>query len=450
MVIGSVWGLLLSTRLLRGEEDTGRWDLLLAGQVTRRGATAQALAGLGAAATVLWAVTSVIIAVAGLSARVGIDAGPALFLSLALVSPAAMFLAVGALTSQLAPTRRQAAGYGAVLLGLSYGLRMIGDAGIGWHGLTWLSPLGWVEELAPLTSDRAWPLLLIFAFTGALAVVSVHLASGRDVGSSLLPDRSDRAPRLRLLGSQLGLSARLMSGVAVSWILALAVFGLLFGVVAKAAGETISGSSVGDVLNRLGATGGGLKAYLGVAFLVVAVLIGFVAAGQVSATRTEEAEGRLDNLLVRPLSRLRWLTGCLGLTLALLIVCGVITALCIWLGAATQHAGIDAGRTMAAGLNAVVPAVFLLGIGALLLGWWPRAAAPGLYAILAWSLLVELIGGIGAVSRGLLDTSVFHHVASAPAVPPDWSRNALLCGLGLVAAIAGLMGFNRRDLKETA
>jgi ABC-2 type transport system permease protein len=183
---------------------------------------------------------------------------------------------------------------------------------------------------------------------------------------------------------------------------------------------------------------------------VVSVLIGFVAAGQVSATRTEEAEGRLDNLLVRPLPRLRWLSGCLGLTLALVIVCGVITALCIWLGAATQHAGIGAGPTVAAGLNAVVPAVFLLGVGALLLGWWPRAAAPGVYAILAWSLLVELIGGIGAVTHGLLDTSVFHHVASAPAVPPDWSRNALLCGLGLVAAIAGLIGFNRRDLKETA
>ena len=31
MVLGAVWGLLTSTRLLRGEEDCGRWDLLLAG-----------------------------------------------------------------------------------------------------------------------------------------------------------------------------------------------------------------------------------------------------------------------------------------------------------------------------------------------------------------------------------------------------------------------------------
>ena len=50
MLLGAVWGLLTSTRLLRGEEDGGRWELLLAGRTTRRRAAAQALAGLGAGA----------------------------------------------------------------------------------------------------------------------------------------------------------------------------------------------------------------------------------------------------------------------------------------------------------------------------------------------------------------------------------------------------------------
>ncbi len=47
MILGAVWGLLTSTRLLRGEEDGGRWELLLTGQTTRRGAVVQAFAGLG-------------------------------------------------------------------------------------------------------------------------------------------------------------------------------------------------------------------------------------------------------------------------------------------------------------------------------------------------------------------------------------------------------------------
>ena len=35
-LVGAIWGLLLATRMLRGEEDAGRWELFLSGQTTRR------------------------------------------------------------------------------------------------------------------------------------------------------------------------------------------------------------------------------------------------------------------------------------------------------------------------------------------------------------------------------------------------------------------------------
>ncbi len=37
IIVGAIWGLLTATRLLRGEEDAGRWELLLSGRTTRRG-----------------------------------------------------------------------------------------------------------------------------------------------------------------------------------------------------------------------------------------------------------------------------------------------------------------------------------------------------------------------------------------------------------------------------
>ena len=43
--VGAVWAMLAATRLTRGEEDAGRTELLLAGQTTRRRAAAQAIAG---------------------------------------------------------------------------------------------------------------------------------------------------------------------------------------------------------------------------------------------------------------------------------------------------------------------------------------------------------------------------------------------------------------------
>ena len=179
MILGAVWGLLTSTRLLRGEEDAGRWELLLAGQTTPRRATSQVIVGLAAGVGALWALTALITVVVGHSAKVHVAAGPATFLALALVSSAVMFLAVGALTSQLAATRRQAAAYAAAVLGVSYGVRMTADSGVGLHSLRWASPLGWVEELQPLTAPRPLALVPIATFTIVLLVTAVRLAGAR-------------------------------------------------------------------------------------------------------------------------------------------------------------------------------------------------------------------------------------------------------------------------------
>src|ERR1039457_3027823 len=48
MLVGAVWAMLAGTRLVRGEEEAGRWEILLAGQTTRRRAATQALVGLAA------------------------------------------------------------------------------------------------------------------------------------------------------------------------------------------------------------------------------------------------------------------------------------------------------------------------------------------------------------------------------------------------------------------
>jgi ABC-2 type transport system permease protein len=445
-IVGAVWGLLTGTRLLRGEEDAGRWELLLAGQTTRRFAAAQALCGLAAGVVVLWVVTALVTAVVGHSGKVDISPGGALYLALAAVSGAAMFLAVGAVASQLAATRRQAAAYSGAVLGACYALRMVADSGTGLGFLRSVTPLGWVEELQPLTNPRPLMLLPIVGFIVLLAVVTVQLAGSRDLGASTLPDRSSGEPHTGLLFGQTGLTVRLVRSTVVGWAVAIAAYSLLLGLIAKSAGTAISSSSsITRVLSRLGARGA--DAYLGVAFLIVAVLVAFVSAGQVSAARSEEAEGRLDNLVVRPVSRVSWLAGRLGVTSAVLLGVALVAGVCTWLGAASQHSGVSFTGVLDAGLNVVPPAICILGVGALVLGLWPRAASVVTYGLIAWSLLVELVGGIVGLNHWALDTSVFHQMAAAPAVSPNWTSGGALLALGAVAAVVGGLAFNHRDLE---
>ena len=447
MIIGAVWGLLLSTRLLRGEEDAGRWDLLASGATTRRRAAGQALAGFAAAAALVWLITFVITAAVGQAASVQIGVPASLYMSTAMVSTAVVFLAIGSLTSQLAASRRRASSYAGVVLGVAYGLRMVGDGVPGLHWLVWLSPLGWVEELQPLTDPHPWAFLPIVALTAAVSLATVRLAGLRDVGGAIWVDRSSRAPRLRTLSGTFGFTLRSMQSSIISWVVAVAISGALVGLTAQAAGSTVAGSSVEQVFSRLGASGIGAKAFLGVIFVILAITVGFQAAAQLSAMRSEEAAGRADHLLVGNVSRSRWFIGWLSTVAASLLASSLAAGFFTWIGASLQGSGLGIGSALAAGVNIFPPALFIVGAGALTMGFAPRFTGVAMYTVLGWSALVELVGGLVSESHWALDTSLFHQMAAAPAVSPNWQTSAVLAGLGIVMAFAGHQALLRRDLE---
>ncbi len=447
MVIGAVWGLLTSTRLLRGEEDAGRWELFLAGQTTRRRAAAQALGGLAAGAATLWLITAIISVLTGQYSSVGIAPGPC-STSPSLKSPprSCSWLSVPSPASWLPPgggLPLTPAGSSASLM--PSGWSPTAASGAGW--LIWASPLGWVEQLRPLTSPQPLALLPIAVFSALAGTFAVRLAAARDAGAGLVPDRAHAKPRTGLLFGQLGLTIRLVRPAAAGWAFALAVTGLVLGLIAKAAGGTISGSSVQTVFSRLGAPGTGAAAFLGVSFLIVAVLVAFTAAGQVTAARGEEAEGRLDHLLVRPVARSSWLGGRAFTAVVVIVVCSLLAGFTTWLGATAEDAGVNLGTLVNAGLNVAAPALCLWGIGTLCFGWWPRATSYSVYGALAWSLLVELLGGIGADSRWLLDASLFHQMAAAPAVAPDWTTNGIMIAIGALCGLLGALTLKLRDIQ---
>jgi ABC-2 type transport system permease protein len=315
--------------------------------------------------------------------------------------------------------------------------------------LRWTTPLGWVEELQPLTTPRPLVLVPIVGLVAALSGVTVYLAGRRDLGASTIADRVRPNGHTRLLAGPQGLTLRLVRPAAIGWIVAIALAGLMMGLIAKSAGAALMSSTQARTLfSILGAHGGGASAYLGVAFLIVAVLVALVAAEQISGARGEEATGRLEHLLVRETSRTWWYVGRLLVAVVVLAIAGLAAGLSAWAGAAAQDSGVGLVGMLAAGINLVPPSVLLLGFGALVLGWAPRTAPGAVYALVAWSFLVELIGGIVGINHWVLDTSVFHQMATAPATAPNWSTAGILVGLGAVAAILGGIGFRRRDLAE--
>ncbi len=216
---------------------------------------------------------------------------------------------------------------------------------------------------------------------------------------------------------------------------------------AQSAASAVSGSeTIERALARLGGSRGGAASYLGFALVFAGALVAFAAAGQVAAARAEEAEGHLDNVLVRPVSRHRWLVARLGVGAAVVVVVGVVAGLASWAGAASQHSGVGFGDLVKAGINITPPGLFVLGVGGLLFGIAPRRAPAIAYAVVTWSFVVQLVAAVITTNRVLLGSSVFHHIAPAPAADPNWPSALALAGIGVVAAFVGVMVFRRRDV----
>ncbi len=446
-LLGGVWGVLTATRLVRGEEEAGRTELLASGQSEPGTVAQQSIGGLLAGFCALLVVTALVTVLTGASHSVGFSFGASLFFALVVCSGAATFLAVGVLTSQLADTRRRAATIAGASFGIAYVLRMIADTSASEHWLIWLTPLGWIEESRPLSDPRPLALVPLLALVATCLWLSERLATRRDLGAALLEDRGARPARTALLGSPLGLAVRLARSTAVAWLVGIAGFSLLLGSVAESStNDRTASKELRQMIARLGGHGTLVEAYLGLTFLMVAFIVSLVAVGQVTAARHEEAEGHLDHLVAAPVGQASWLAGRLAVAASVVVLAGLTAGVFAWLGAVSQRGGAGLGVLAVAGLNVAAPSVLLLGAGALVLGIAPRRTSAVLYGYVTWSFLLVLTGGVVHVNRWLMDTSIFFHVAPAPATAVDWGSTGAMVGLGLLASCAGAVAMRTRDL----
>jgi ABC-2 type transport system permease protein len=251
-----------------------------------------------------------------------------------------------------------------------------------------------------------------------------------------------------MLGGPTLLALRLSRGATAAWLAGMGIAGYLYGSFAHSAGEAFANSPV--IKRFAGALAGiarqGAELYAGVVFLIVMTALMLYAASAMAGVRESEADGHLDNLLVRRVGRLYWIAGRLSIITAVTVTAGLVAAVAFWVGSATQHTGLDPGDLVAAGLNAAAPGLLVLGITTATLGIAPRATAVVGYAFVAWSFLLEMLGSVTNINHWLMDTSLLHHIALAPTVGPKWSVVGTYVALAAALTTLGCWRLTVRDI----
>jgi ABC-2 type transport system permease protein len=444
MVAAAIMSIQLVVRNTRAEEESGRAELVRAGVVGRRAALTAAL--------LETALANAAVALAMTAGLVG--AGLAVVDSLALAAGIAVsglvFGAVAACTAQLTEHARAASGAALAVLATAVLLRGVGDVmERGGSLLSWLSPIGWAQQTRAFVDLRWWPLLLPVVLIAVLTAVGYRLVGLRDVGAGLLPARPGPAGASALLAGPATLAFRLQRAAVLSWAVALLLMGMVFGSLADEVAAMVGGNArLQEAFAALGASDP-TDAFLGATALYLALGVGAFAVGSVLRLRTEEAAGRMELLLATALDRRRYLGAVLGVTafasFLLLVAAGLGTGLAA--AAVRGEPGLVLAQLGAQLVH--LPAVLVLGgTAALLVALVPRAAALA-WAVVTWTLLLGLFGGLLGLPESVLKTSPF---GWTPVIPAEPFQPAPVVVLTLVAGLLGLaavLAFRRRDVPTT-
>jgi ABC-2 type transport system permease protein len=442
LALVSVWILLAATRITRGEEDAGRWDLVLAGRLRTVDVVLRCLAAIAGSAVLI----SVAVG-AGLMAA-GTDITGAIVYAAAILGVALTFGTAGVLAAQIMPTRSSAVGVTIFLLGAVLLVRMLADGVPRLAWAAWASPFGLTALAAPYADNRVLPLLVLAVFVIALGTAALAVARHRDMGSGLVAVATRRPPHTALLGSIGGFAARRAMRPTVGWAAGIAVYFLLVGALIASILEFFDKN---PRFAELAAAAGlaGLDSANGFAaalFSLLAIPTGLYAATRLAGMVADEKARRWTAVFAAPVSRVRLAVIEIGVTTLGVVGLHATAALAIWAGAAVTGAPLGLGAAMAGALNTTPIALLAVGAAALAVGWLPSiVGAIGALPVAGGFLLNVVVQG-EQVPAWVVNVSPFAHLPAVPNSPPDWVAIGVLTLIGALMTAFGIAGYSRRDL----
>lgn len=429
----------VTVRHTRAEEESNRLELLGAGIVGRDAPLTAALAVAFGGSLLIGLLTALALAAGGLpvAGSLAFGAGWA--------AAGMAFSAVAALMAQVTTSTRTATGLGITAIAVAYALRAIGDMTQGAPSIvSWLSPIGWTQQLRAFAGNRWWVVLLTLALCAVLVAAAFALRSRRDLGGGLVSDRP--GPSEGALTGVWDLALRLQRGVLLAWGLAFLGFGLVLGSVSSSVSGMLSSEAMRRFIVALGGEQGLINAFLATELGIFGTIVAAYGIVAVSHLRSEETAGHTEMVLATAATRSRWATSHLAVAVGgvavLLLACG--------LGIATGYAldigGLGHTWTILVAALARVPAAWVMvGVALAVFGWAPRLTGT------VWGLFVAFVaigefGPLWHAPQWLMDLSPFVHSPELPVTSGGVGPLLALTAVAAALTVLGYVGWRRRDL----
>jgi len=439
-ILAALMSIFLVTRHTRGEEQSGRAELIRASVTGRHTMLTATLVIVGVAN-----IASAVL-VSGLAIGIGYPIMGSLLVGLATGLTGMVFAGITAIAVQINEFSRSAAGMAGAVLGATFLLRAMGDmVGVGGSGLSWASPLGWASQTAPYVYDRWAPLILSVVLGAITIAVAFVLQAKRDFGASLMPPRPGKVRGHPRLGHPLGLAARLHRSGFFGWGVGIIALGVVDGLFTQAMLD--AGKDMPPELRAVFGSDQLLDGYIGFLGSFVSILVAAYVVFAMQTLRSEEASGRADTVLATAVSRSGWL----GTNLGVIVVGASVIMLVTGLGTGLAAAGVtgDAGLIADIVLShlAVLPAVLVvLGMTAGFFGLLPRFTTIIGWLLVALCGVIDLFADLLDLPKWFRGLSPLWHLANVPVEDFQLLAFVVLVGIAILTVGVGLVGFRRREI----
>jgi ABC-2 type transport system permease protein len=460
-----IWAVLAGSRLVRGAEERGALDMVLA---TPRSRARYLGEGIGALVTAL-ALIGILIGLGAMAgeagAKVPVAAGGALLAGLNVSLMALLIGMVALLLSQFLARAGAAAGAAAGLMVLAWVVDGTGRAVQNGAWISRLSPYHLYMMSKPLiASAGANPaaMLSLVALAAICGAASVPLFARRDLGGTVWQgrwaarqaDQSHALARAAGDASLRGILPRALRAdltMIVWWIIGPALFVAGSTGIVRATKDSVNSMLNGSPLIQelLRGLGSGTDAgfFSAILFLYLPILLTVYALMQAESWARNLDAGRYELVLSTPTPRWRIFLDAWGATLIALVVAPLILWLVAVVSIRAFNLQVPAGDLAVAFIGLLPLELVVAGLVYLIGGRLTASAITGVIGgLIAVSFFVEFLDPVLKLPGWLAGLSIFHQYGNPIMSGPAWGG---WLGVTVVAAafvLLGLARFTRNDL----
>lgn len=442
-VVAAIMSILMVSRNTRGDEDTGRTEIILSLPVGRLSNT--------------FAIIIVVISINFITALVmgvglyalkieSLDLTGSLLFGISVGVIGIIFASISLLIAQLSSSARGTVGFSFCILGFSYLLRAIGD--IRYEILALISPLGMILRSKVYVGNSWWPSIIIIVVSIVTILLSLYFNSVRDFGAGAIAVKPGRKRASIFLQNILGLGIRIQRNTIIAWLTGIFIVSIAYGMLLCDIEIHLESSEIMKNMFTYGNGHSVIQQFSTVLMGIVAMINTLPVLLSILILKSEEKTGRIENLISRTVSRSNLLGSFLTISIVFSFALQFLFGLGFWYaGSNVLSSPLSFADTIASSL-VYLPGIWVfLGLSVFLLCCLPKLTIL-IWVYYSYSFFVIFMGSILQLPDWLVKLSPYGIIPKIPIDDVDYIRIITIIVISIIFMVLGFIGYNKRDLQD--